>query len=134
MATFDHDLEGLRTLLLLSRDFTTRQASDIASPVIVAAVTVLASLAFHLLLPFLAPFLGIQRESSLSDGLPVPLLSPLSMPGLPAVALSVTRSERPRLQNHPQCGLTTGGQVMIWNLFKHFFLPEICLRLYSYFQ
>ena len=103
MATLDTDLGGWNPLLLLSQELTDRQAAELANPVIAAAVSFLASLAFHLLFPILVPFI---------DTLRVPLLPPLSMPGLPAVAMSVTRSsERPRLENHPRCGITTGGKV-----------------------
>ena len=114
MATSDTDLGGWNPLLLLSQELTDRQSAEEANPVIVAAAAVsfLASLAFHLLFPILAPFIDTLRLPSLSDGHPVPLLPPLSVPGLPAVAMSVTRSsERPRLENHPRCGITTGGQV-----------------------
>ena len=112
MATSDTDLGGWNPLLLLSQELTDRQAAELANPVIVAAVGLLASLAFHLLFPILAPFFDALMMPSLSDGHPVPLLPPLSMPGLPAVAMSVTRSsERPRLENHPRCGITTGGKV-----------------------
>ena len=113
MATLDTDLGGWNPLLLLSQELTDRQAAELANPVIVAAAAVsfLASLAFHLLFPILVPFIDTLRLPSLSDGHPAPLLPPLSVPGLPAVAMSVTRSERPRLENHPRCGITTGGQV-----------------------
>ena len=130
MATLDTDLGGWNPLLLLSQELTDRQAAELANPVIVAAVTLLASLAFHLLFPIFVPFNDALRLPSWSDKHPVPLLPPLSVPGLPAVAMSVTRSsERPRLENHPRCGITTGGQVGL-SIFLRFNHMVVVHRMY----
>ena len=79
MATLDTDLGGWNPLLLLSQELTDRQAAELANPVIVAAVTLLASLAFHLLFPILVPFNDALRLPSWSYKHPVPLLPPLSL-------------------------------------------------------
>ena len=104
----EKDLEQLSSLPPPRLDFTDRQDLEIYSPVVVAVAGGLALLAFQLLLPLLAPLLNVLTSSSLERHL-VPLLPPLSVPGLPAVA--VTREGRRRLENHPRCGITTGGQV-----------------------
>ena len=102
--------EELSSLPSLTQDFWDRQELEIYSPVVVAVAGGLALLAFQLLLPLLAPLLSGLTSTSLERNL-VPLLPPLSMPGLPAVAVTTTREDRPRLKNHPRCGLTTGGKV-----------------------
>ena len=81
-------------------DFTDRQDLEIYSPVAVAVAGGFALLAFQLLLPLLAPLLSGLTSTSLERNL-VPLLPPLSMPGLPAVAVTTTREGRRRLQNKP---------------------------------
>ena len=116
MATLDTDLGGWNPLLLLSQELTDRHAAELASPVIVAAVSLLVSLAFHLLFPILAPFINTLSVPSLIDGYPVSLLPPLSIPGFPSVAMSVIR---PKLKNHPRCGITTWGQVGKLNYLRH---------------
>ena len=94
---------------LFRQDFTDQQDVAIGSPRAVGLAGGLALLAFQLLLPLLAP-LSLSGSNPYSlERLSVPLLPPVSMLGLPALA--VTREERPRLQNHPRCGITTGGQV-----------------------
>ena len=94
-------------------DFTDRQDLEIYSPVVVVVIVGgLALLAFQLLLPLLAPLLSGLTSTSLERNL-VPLLPPLSMPGLPAVAVTTSREGRRRLENHPRCGITTGGQVFL---------------------
>ena len=70
----------------------------------------LAILTFQLLLPLLAPLLSSGSPLQL-----IPRLPPLSLPDFPAVAL--TREERPRLENHPKCGETTGGQVCVTHIY-----------------
>ena len=91
-------------------DLIDRQDVDIGNPLVVALAGGLAILAFQLLLPLLAPLLSLSGSNPSSlERLSVPLLPPVSMSGLPALA--VTREERPRLENHPNCGITTGGQV-----------------------
>ena len=102
--------EELSSLPSLTQDFWDRQELEIYSPAVVVVAGGLALLAFQLLLPLLAPLLSGLTSTSLERHL-VPLLPPLSMSGLPAVA--VTREDRPRLQNHPRCGITTGGQVQL---------------------
>ena len=106
----EKDLEQLSSLPPPCFDFTDRQDLEIYSPVVVAVAGGLALLAFQLLLPLLAPLLSGVTSTSLEKTL-IPLLPPLSVLGLPTVAL--TREERPRLQNHPRCGITTGGQVCV---------------------
>ena len=88
---------------LFRQDFTDQQDVEIGSPRAVGLAGGLALLAFQLLLPLLAPLLSLSGSSF--EGFSLPSLPPLSLPTLPAVA------ERPRLQNHPNCGVTTGGQV-----------------------
>ena len=102
--------EELSSLPSLTQDFWDSQELKIYSPVVVAVAGGLVLLAFQLLLPLLAPLLSGETSSSLERTL-IPLLPPLSVLGLPTVAL--TREERPRLQNHPRCGITTGGQVFV---------------------
>ena len=99
----------LSSLPPLPQEFTDRQDLDIHSPAVVAVAVGLALLAFQLLLPLLAPLLSGGLTSPSLERHLAPVLQPLSLPGLPTVAL--TREERPRLQNHPRCGITTGGQV-----------------------
>ena len=94
----------------LAQEFSDRQELEIYSPVVVAVAGGLALLAFQLLLPLLAPLLSGLTSTSLEKNL-VPLLPPLSMPGLPAVAVTTAREGIRRLENHPRCGITTGGQV-----------------------
>ena len=105
--------EELSSLPSLTQDFWDRQELKIYSPVVVAVAGGLALLAFQLLLPLLAPLLSGVTSTSLERHL-VPLLPPLSMPGLPAVAMTTTREGRRRLENHPKCGITTGGQVCVF--------------------
>ena len=101
--------EDSSPFLALSKYFSDRQELEFYSPAVVVIVGGLALLASQLLLPLLAPLLsGLTGPTSLERRL-APVLPPLSLPGLPTVAL--TREERPRLQNHPRCGITTGGQV-----------------------
>ena len=102
--------EELSSLPSLTQDFWDRQELEIYSPVVVAVAGGLALLAFQLLLPLLAPLLNVLTSTSLERHL-VPLLPPLSMPCLPAVAVTTTREGRRRLENHPRCGIATGGQV-----------------------
>ena len=109
MEDSEYDSGGGSSLLSLGWDSVDRQGVETGSPLVVALVGGLAFLAFQLLLPLLAPLLSSDSSSSSLERRLVPLLPPLSVPGLPAVA--VTREERPRLQNHPRCGITTGGQV-----------------------
>ena len=103
----EKDLEQLKALTPPRLDFTDRRDLEIYSPVVVAVAGGLALLAFQLLLPLLAPLLTGLTSTSLERRL-APVLQPLSLPGLPTLAL--TREEKPRLQNHPRCGITTGGQ------------------------
>ena len=116
MEDSEYDSGGWNPLHSLGQDLVNRQGVEleIGNPLVVALASGfiggLAILAFQLLLPLLAPLLNGSISSSLEREL-VPLLPPLSLPGLPAVA--VTREERPRLQNHPKCGITTGGQVRL---------------------
>ena len=100
----------LNSLPPLPQEFTDRQDLDIHSPTVVAVAVGLALLTFQLLLPLLAPLLSGVTSTSLERTL-IPLLPPLSVLSLLTVAL--TREERPRLQNHPRCGITTGGQVCV---------------------
>ena len=102
--------EDSSPFLALSKYFSDRQELEFYSPAVVVIVGGLALLASQLLLPLLAPLLSGLTSTSLERNL-VPLLPPLSMPGLPAVAVTTTREGRPRLENHPRCGITTGGQV-----------------------
>ena len=102
--------EEFGSLPSLTQEFSDRQELEIYSPVVVAVAGGLALLAFQLLLPLLAPLLSGLTSTSLERNL-VPLLPPLSMPGLPAVAVTTSREGRRRLENHPRCGITTGGQV-----------------------
>ena len=107
----EYNLEKWNSLLMLGQDVVDRREVDIGSPLAVALAGGLAILAFQLILPLLASLLSSGSSLSSLEGLSVtvPLFPPLSLPGLPAVAM--TREERPRLQNHPRCGITTGGQV-----------------------
>ena len=109
----EKDLEQLSSLPPPRFDFTDRQDLEIYSPVVVAVAGGLALLAFQLLLPLLAPLLSSGLTSTSLERHLVPLLPPLSMPGLPAVAVTTSREGRRRLQNHPRCGITTGGQVYV---------------------
>ena len=103
--------EEFSSLPSLTQEFTDRQELEIYSPAVVAVADRLALLAVQLVSPRFAPLLsGLTSTSSLERHL-VPLLPPLSMPGLPAVAVTTSREDRPRLENHPRCGLTTGGKV-----------------------
>ena len=102
--------EGLSSLPPLPQEITDRQDLEIYSPAVVVVAGGLALILFQLLLPLLAPLLSGLTSTSLERH-SVPLLPPLSMPGLPAVAVTTTREDRPRLENHPRCGITTGGQV-----------------------
>ena len=104
--------EELNSFPPLLEEPSDRQNLEIYSPVVVAVAGGLALLAFQLLLPLLAPLLRGLTSTSLERHL-VPLVPPLSMPGLPAVAVTTTREGRRRLQNHPRCGITTGGQVYV---------------------
>ena len=106
----ENNQNELSSLPPLPQEFTDRQDLDIHSPAVVAVAAGLALLAFQLLLPLLAPLLSGVTSTSLEKTL-IPLLPPLSVLGLPTVAL--TREERPMLQNHPRCGITTGGQVCV---------------------
>ena len=112
MESPEKNQEELSSLPPLPQEFTDRQDLDIHSPAVVAVAVGLALLAFQLLLPLLAPLLNVLTSTSLERHL-VPLLPPLSMPGLPAVAVTTTREGRRRLENHPRCGITTGGQVCV---------------------
>ena len=105
------DCECECDVLSLGPDFMDRQGVEIYSHLVAALAGGLAILAFQLLLPLLAPLLSSGVSSSTLERRPVPLLPPFSLPGFPAVA--VTREERPRLQNNPRCGITTGGQVRV---------------------
>ena len=107
--------EGLSSLPPLPQEITDRQDLEIYSPAVVVVAGGLALLAFQLLLPLLAPLLSGLTSTSLERHL-VPLLPPLSMPGLPAVAVTTTREGRRRLENHPRCGITTGGQVCVCDI------------------
>ena len=100
--------EDSSPLLSLSQYFSDGQELELYSPAVVVIVGGLALLASQLLLPLLAPLLTGLTSTSLERRL-APVLPPVSLPGLPTLAL--TREERPRLQNHPRCGITTGGQV-----------------------
>ena len=102
--------EDSSPFLALSKYFSDGQELEIYSPAVVVIVGGLALLASQLLLPLLAPLLTGLTSTSLERRL-APVLPPLSVPGLPAVAL--TSEKRPRLQNHPRCGITTGGQVCV---------------------
>ena len=104
--------EELSSLPSLTQDFWDRQELEICSPVVVAVAGGLALLAFQLLLPLFAPLLNCLTSTTFERHL-VPLLPPLSMPGLPAVAVTTSREGRRRLENHPRCGITTGGQVFL---------------------
>ena len=110
----EYDLEKWNSLLFLGQDLLDRQGAEIGSPMVAALAGGLAFLAIQLLLALLAPLLS--SGSGLS-----PLLPPLSLPGLTPVAVTVNREERPRLQNHPRCGITTGGQVRV---VTHIYLYE----------
>ena len=112
MEDSEYDSGGGSSLFSLGWNFVDRQGVETGSPLVVALVGGLAFLAFQLLLPLLAPLLSSDSSSSSLERRLVPLLPPLSVPGLPAVA--VTSEERPRLQNHPRCGITTGGQVRLF--------------------
>lgn len=102
--------EELSSLPSLTQDFWDRQDLEIYSPAVVVVAGGLALLASQLLLPLLAPLLSGLTSTSSERNL-VPLSPPLSMPGLPAVAVTTRREGRRRLENHPRCGITTGGQV-----------------------
>ena len=101
--------EYLSPFLALSKYFSDGQELELYSPAVVVIVGGLALLASQLLLPLLAPLLSGGLTSPSLERHLAPVLQPLSLPGLPTVAL--TREERPRLQNHPRCGITTGGEV-----------------------
>ena len=106
----EYNLEEWNPFPPFRQDLIDRQDVDIGNPLVVALAGGFAILAFQLLLPLLAPLLSLSGSNPYSlERLSVPLLPPVSMLGLPALA--VTREERPRLQNHPRCGITTGGQV-----------------------
>ena len=92
--------EELNSFLSLFETLSDRQNLDIYGPVIVGVAGGLAPLAFQLLLPLLAPLPNALTSTTLERPL-VPLLPPLSMPGLPAVAVTTTREGRRRLQNKP---------------------------------
>ena len=92
--------EELNSFPPLLEEPSDRQNLEIYSPVVVAVAGGLALLAFQLLLPLLAPLLNALTSTTLERHL-VPLLPPLSMPGLPAVAVTTTREGRRRLQNKP---------------------------------
>ena len=117
MEDSEYDSGGWNPLHSLGQDLVNRQGVEleIGNPLVVALASGfiggLAILAFQLLLPLLAPLLSSGLTSPSLESQPVPLLPLLSLAGLPAVA--VTREERPRLQNHPSCGITTGGQVRL---------------------
>ena len=111
MGDCECDLWGWNSQRFLGQEFVDRQGVELNSPLVAALAGGLAILAFQLLLPLLAPLLSSGLSSSSLERRPVPLLPPLSLPGLPAVA--VTREERPMLQNHPRCGITTGEQVRL---------------------
>ena len=111
MEDSEYDSVGWNSLISLGQDLVNRQGVEIGNPLAIALAGGLAILVFQLLLPLLAPLLSSGLSSSSLERQPVPLLPPLSLSGLPAVA--VTREERPRLQNHPKCGITTGGQVRL---------------------
>ena len=118
MEDCESDLGRWSSLLSLGQDLVDRQGAEISVPLVVGLAGGLAILTFQLLLPLLATLLSGLSSSNLERHL-VPLLPPLSLPGLPAVAL--TREERPRLENHPKCGMTTGGQVCVTYIY-------ICLQ------
>ena len=114
----EYNLEEWNPFPPFMQDLIDRQDVDIGNPLVVALAGGFAILAFQLLLPLLAsllsgsglPLLSLSGSNPYSlERLSVPLLPPVSLIGLPALA--VTREERPRLQNHPRCGITTGGQV-----------------------
>ena len=123
MEDSEYDSGGGSSLLPLGWDFVDRQGGETGSPLVVALVGGLAFLAFQLLLPLLAPLLSSDSSSSSLERRLVPLLPPLSVPGFPTVA--VTREERPRLQSHPRCGITTGGQVCQSHIYYFLFISEI---------
>ena len=95
--------------LVRGQDLADRQGVELGGPLVVGLAGGLAILTFQLLLPLLAPLLSSGSGLQLIPGLP-----PLPLPGFPVVAL--TREERPRLQNHPKCGMTTGGQVCVTHI------------------
>ena len=113
MESSEYNLEEWNPSPPLNQDLLERQDVEMGSPVVIALAGGLAILAFQLILPLLASLLSSGPSFSSLERLSVtvPLLPPLSLPGLPAVAM--TREERPRLQNHPRCGITTGGQVCL---------------------
>ena len=111
----EYNLEEWNPLFSLGQNLVDRQGVEMFSPAAVAVAGGLAILAFHLLLLLLNPLLSSGLASSSLERLSVPLFPPLSMQGLPAVAVTVAREERPRLQNHPRCGITTGGQVRTYH-------------------
>lgn len=87
-----------------------RQESESNNSLDLALAGGLAAFSLQLLFYLLAPLLS-GLSSPRKERHPVPLLPPLSLSNIPAVTVAVTREERPRLQNHPRCGITTGGQV-----------------------
>ena len=112
----EYNLEEWNPLFSLGQNLVDRQGGvEMFSPAAVAVAGGLAILAFHLLLPLLNPLLSSGPASSSLERFSVPLFPPLSLQGLPAVAVTVAREERPRLQNHPRCGITTGGQVRTYH-------------------
>ena len=104
------DLGGWNSLLSIGHDLVDRQGAEISSPLVVGLAGGLAILTFQLLLPLLAPLLSSGSHLQL-----LPSLPSFPLPDFPAVAL--TREERPRLENHPKCGMTTGGQVCVTHIY-----------------
>ena len=96
--------------LVHGQDLVDRQGVELSVPLVVGLAGGLAILTFQLLLPLLAPLLSSGSRLQL-----IPSLPPLPLPDFPAVAL--TREERPRLQNHPKCGITRGGQVSVTHIY-----------------
>ena len=99
----EFDSEAWKPFTFARNFILDRQEMQMSSPLALVIV------AFQLLLPL---FALLFIETSLlppEDSSPVPLAPPLSLPGLPAVA--VTWQGKPKLKNHPKCGITTGGQV-----------------------
>ena len=88
----EYDFEERNSLLSLGKDIVDPQEVEISCHLVAALVGGLAILAFQLLLPLLVPLLSSGLSLSFLERKLVPLFPPLSMLGLPAVA--VTREER----------------------------------------
>ena len=92
MVVPEYDFEERNSLLSLGKDIVDPQEVEISCHLVAALVGGLAILAFQLLLPLLVPLLSSGLSLSFLERKLVPLFPPLSMLGLPAVA--VTREER----------------------------------------